>query len=133
MNGEPIILIVDDEEESLERFRRILEEGDYRVLTADDSTEALGLVERERPSMVILSLTTSGMSEIKVLRRIKKMDEKIEVVIVTGDGTMKAARAAMELGAYDYVTKPFDDDYIKALITNALSPVPDELLQLASR
>jgi len=133
MNDEPIILIVDDEEESLKRFRRILEEEDYRVLTADDSTEALGLVERERPSMVILSLTTSGMSEIKVLRRIKKMDEKIEVVIVTGDGTMKVARAAMELGAYDYVTKPFDDDYIKALITNALSPVPDELLQLASR
>lgn len=133
MNDEPIILIVDDEEESLKRFRRILEEEDYRVLTAGDSTEALGLVERERPSMVILSLTTSGMSEIKVLRRIKKMDEKIEVVIVTGGGTMKVARAAMELGAYDYVTKPFDDDYIKALITNALSPVPDELLQLASR
>jgi len=133
MNEKPIILIVDDEEESLERLRMILEEEDHRVLTADDSTEALGLVERERPSMVILSLTTSGLSEIKILRQIKKMDEKIEVVIVTNDGTMRIARAAMESGAYDYVTKPFDDDYIKVLVTNALSPVPDELLQLTSR
>ena len=133
MNDKPIILIVDDEEESLERFRKMLKEEDYTVLTADDSTEALGLVERERPSMVILSLTTSDVNEIKVLRRIKKMDENIEVVIITGYGTMKVARAAMELGAYDYVTKPFEDNYIKALIKIALSPVPDELLQLASK
>jgi DNA-binding NtrC family response regulator len=131
MNDKPIILIVDDEEESLERFRRMFEDEDYTVLTADDSTEALGLVEREKPSIVILSLTTSDVSEIKVLRRIKKMDENIEVVIITGYGTMKVARAAMELGAYDYVTKPFEDNYIKALITIALSPVPEELLQLA--
>jgi len=107
----------------------MLKAEDYTVLTADDSKEALELVERERPSMVILSLTTSDMDEIKVLRRIKKMDENIEVVIITGYGTMKVARTAMELGAYDYVTKPFDNDYISALITNVLSPVPDELLQ----
>jgi DNA-binding NtrC family response regulator len=90
-------------------------------------------VEREKPSIVILSLTTSDVNEIKVLRQIKKMDENIEVVIITSYGTMKVARAAMELGAYDYVTKPFEDNYIKALITIALSPVPDELLQLASK
>ncbi len=130
MNDKPIILIVDDEEESLERFRRILEEEDYRVLTADDSTEALGLVERERPDLVILNLKMSGINEIGILRRTKRIDENIEVIIITGYGTMKAARKAMELGAFDYVTRPFNSDYITALIKSALSSVTENLLQL---
>ncbi len=130
MNGKPIILIVDNEEESLEFFCKILQEEDYTVLTAGNSKEALELVETERPNLVILNLSTSDMNEIKILRRIKKIDENIEVLIITDYGTMKAARTAMELGAYDYVTKPFDNDYIRALIKNVFSPVPKELLQL---
>lgn len=130
MNGKPIILIVDNEEESLELLCKILKEEDYTVLTAANSKEALELVETERPNLVIMNLNTSDMNEIKTLRRIKNIDENIEVLIITDYGTMKAARTAMELGAYDYVTKPFDNDYIRALIKNIFSPVPGELLQL---
>ena len=130
MNGKPIILIVDNEEESLELLCKILKEEDYTVLTAANSKEALELVETERPNLAILNLNASDMNEIKILRRIKKIDENIEVLIITDYGTMKAARTAMELGAYDYVTKPFDNDYIRALIKNIFSPVPGELLQL---
>lgn len=130
MNGKPIILIVDNEEESLELLREISKEEDYTVLTTVNSKEALELLEAERPNLVILNLSTSDMNEIKILRRIKKIDENIEVLIITDYGTMKAARTAMELGAYDYVTKPFDNDYIRALIKNIFSPVPGELLQL---
>ncbi len=130
MNGKPIILIVDNEEESLELLCKIFKEEDYTVLTAGNSKEALELLETERPNLVILNLNTSDMNEIKILRRIKKIDENIEVLIITDYGTMKAARIAMELGAYDYVTKPFDNDYIRALIKNIFSPVPGELLQL---
>jgi len=130
MKPEPIILIVDNEEESLELFRNILKEEDYTVLTAGNGKEALELVETERPNLIILNLNTSDRDEIKTLRRIKKIDENIEVLIITDYGTMKAARTAMELGAYDYVTKPFDNDYIRALIKNVFSPVPEEILQL---
>lgn len=130
MNGKPIILIVDNEEESLELLCKIFKEEDYTVLTAANSKEALELVETERPNLAILNLNASDMNEIKILRRIKKIDENIEVLIITDYGTMKAARTAMELGAYDYVTKPFDNDYIRALIKNIFSPVPGELLQL---
>jgi len=131
MKGKPIILIVDNEEESLELFCKILKEEDYTVLTAGNGKEALELVDTERPNLVVLNLNTSDMNEIKTLRRIKKIDENIEVLIITDYGTMKAARTAMELGAYDYVTKPFDNDYIRALIKNVFSPVPGDLLQLA--
>ncbi len=130
MNGKPIILIVDNEEESLELLCKILKEEDYTVLTAANSKEALELLETERPNLVIMNLNTSDMNEIKTLRRIKNIDENIEVLIITDYGTMKAARTAMELGAYDYVTKPFDNDYIMALIKNVFSTVPGDLLQL---
>ena len=72
MNGKPIILIVDNEEESLELLCKILKEEDYTVLTAGNSKEALELVETKRPNLVILNLNTSDMNEIKTLRRIKK-------------------------------------------------------------
>jgi len=130
MNSKPTILIVDNEEESLELFRNILKEEDYIVLTAGNSKEALERVETERPKLVILNLNTSDMNEIKTLRRIKKIDENIEVLMITHYGTMKAARTAMELGACDYVTEPLDNDYIRALIKNVFSPVPGRLLQL---
>lgn len=130
MKPEPIILIVDNEEESLELFRNILREEDYTVLTAGNGKEALELVETERPNLVILNLKISGMNEIKTLRRIKKIDESVEVLIITDYGTMKTARTAMELGAYDYITRPFDNDYIRVLIKGALSPVSEEFVQL---
>ncbi len=130
MKAKPIILVVDDEQEGLELFRKILKRQDYTVLTADNGREALELVERERPDLVTLNLKVSGTNEVGILRRIKKIDEDIEVLIITGYGTMKTARVAMELGAYDYITRPFDNDYIRALIKSALSPVSENLLQL---
>jgi len=130
MKQKPIILVVDNDEESLELFRRILKKEDYTVLTADNGKGALGLVERERPNLVILDLRMPDMSGIEILRRIKRIDEGMEVIIVTGYGTMKTARTVMKLGAYDYITKPFDTDYIRDIIIDALSPLPENLLQL---
>jgi len=130
MEGKPIILVVDEEEETLGLFRRMLKKEGYTVLTADNSRGAIELVERERPDLVILNLKESGMNEIEILRRTKRIDENIEVIIITGYGTMKTARIAMKLGAYDYITRPFNSDYITALIKSALSPVSENLLQL---
>ena len=130
MEEKPIILVVDEEKEALGLFRKMLKKEDYTVLTADNSKGALDLVERERPNLVILNLKMSGINEIEILRRTKRIDENIEVIIITGYGTMKTARIAMKLGAFDYITRPFNSDYITALIKSALSPVSENLLQL---
>jgi len=130
MKQKPIILVIDNDEESLELFRRILKKGDYTVLTTDNGKGALGLVERERPNLVILDLRMPDMSGIEILCRIKRIDENIEVIVVTGYGTMKTTRIVMRLGAYDYVTKPLDINYVKDIVTDALSPVSENLLQL---
>lgn len=128
MRRKPIILVVDDEEGVLELFRRILKKEEYTVLTANNGKQALELVDRKGPDLVILDLKLSDMNGIEILRQIKRINENIEVIIITGYGTMKTARIAMRLGAYDYITKPFDISYIKALIKDALSPATDSLL-----
>jgi len=123
------ILVVDDDVAIRELFERILKKEEYTVFTADNGKEALELVNRKRPDLVILDLKMPGMNGIEILRQIKRIDENIEVIMITGYGTMKTARIAMRLGAYDYITKPFDVNYIMALIRDAFSPPSDSLIQ----
>ena len=129
MKTKRIILVVDDEEADLELFRTILEKEGYMVLTADKGKDGLDQVRREKPNLVILDLKMPDMSGIAVLREIKKFDENTEVIIITGYGAMKSARMAMRLGAYEYITKPFDIDYVKAVVGDALSSVSDSAPQ----
>ena len=129
MKRKPIILVVDDEKVVLEVFRKILEKKEYLVLTVNNGKAALEQVEEKRPNLVLLDLKMVGMNGIEVLRQIKRIDRNIEVIIITGYGAMKTARIAMRLGAYDYITKPIDINYIKALIKSALLPASDSLLQ----
>jgi DNA-binding NtrC family response regulator len=128
MKKKPIILVVDDEKIVLELFRRILKKKEYTVLTANNDKEALELVEKEKPDLVILDLQLPGISGIEVLRRIKKIDENIEVIVITGYGTKKTVKTAMKLGAYDYITKPLDINYLSSLIKKALLPVSPKIL-----
>jgi DNA-binding NtrC family response regulator len=129
MKRKLVILVVDDEESILKFFQRVLKKEEYTVFTADNGKEALELVNRKRPDLVILDLKMPGMNGIEILRQIKRIDENIEVIMITGYGTMKTARIAMRLGAYDYITKPFDVNYIMALIKDVLSPASDGLSQ----
>ncbi len=129
MKREPIILVVDDEEAVLKLFQTILKNKEYTVLTANNGKKALELVQKKRPDLVILDLKMPNMSGIKTLRRINRLNKNTEVIIITGYGSMETARVAMKLGAYDYITKPFDNDYLKALIEDALSHASGNLLQ----
>ncbi|MCK4389572.1 MAG: response regulator [Desulfobacterales bacterium] len=131
MKRKQTILVVDDEEMILAVFQRLLSKEQYTVLTASNGKKALEVVAEKSPDLVMLDLKLPDMSGIDVLRRIKRINENIEVIIITGYGTMKTARAAMRLGAYDYVTKPFDNNYITALIEDVLSPASANLLQKA--
>jgi DNA-binding NtrC family response regulator len=115
----PSILVVDDEVNVIESFKRILED-DYRVLTATNGEEALEKVEKENLDIVLLDIKMPGMDGIEVLRRIKKMSENVDVIMVTAVKTMRTAIEAMKLGAYDYITKPFDVDEVIVSIKRAL-------------
>ena len=101
-----------------EAFRLVLEE-DYELLEAPTGRRP-STVHRAHVDLVLLDLRLPGMDGIEVLERIKALDENVEVVLVTAVQTVRAAVAAMKLGALDYVTKPFDEDEILPLIRRAL-------------
>lgn len=121
MVRDPIILVIDDEVEICSFLKDLLSAEGYAVLTESDPERGLRLIGRMRPDLVILDLKMPEMDGIEVLRRIKKVDATITVIIATGYGTMDSAKAAMRLGAYDYVTKPFDLAHLKALVKDALT------------
>ena len=115
----PNILVVDDEVNVIESFKQLLE-GDYKVLTATNGEEALEKVEKENLDVVLLDIKMPGMDGIEVLRRIGELKENVDVIMVTAVNTMKTAIEAMKLGAYDYITKPFDVDEVIVSIDKAL-------------
>ena len=119
MAKKPCIVVVDDEEETCCLLKDLLSADGYTVVTASDPEEGLQIVTKVKPGLVLLDLKMPKMDGIEVLRRIKRTDETIPVIIMTGFATIGSARDAIRLGALDYITKPFDFEYIKALVETA--------------
>jgi DNA-binding NtrC family response regulator len=115
----PVILVVDDEPGLRESFHLILDQ-DYDVIDVPDGAAALDVVRSSQVDLVLLDIRLPGMDGIEVLERIKAIDEGVEVVLVTAVRTVRTAVAAMKLGAFDYLTKPFEEDELLSLVRRAL-------------
>jgi len=115
----PVVLIVDDDAGLRESFRLILEDG-YELVEAADGREALEIVRHRQIDLVLLDIRLPEMDGIEVLERIKAIDEQVEVVLVTAVKTVRTAVAAMKLGAFDYLTKPFEEDDLLSVVRRAL-------------
>ena len=115
----PVVLVVDDDPGVRESFRLILEDH-YDVTDVPDGPTALDVVRTSAVDLVLLDIRLPGMDGIEVLERIKALDEGIEVILVTAVKTVRTAVAAMKLGAFDYLTKPFEEDELLSLSRRAL-------------
>ena len=115
----PVILIVDDDRGLRESFRLILEDT-YELVDAVDGRQALEFLRNHDVDLVLLDIRLPEMDGIEVLERIKAIDEQVEVVLVTAVKTVRTAVAAMKLGAFDYVTKPFEEDDLLSVVRRAL-------------
>lgn len=113
------VLIVDDEEIIRDFFKRTLTE--YRVLTAASGEEALYIVKKDRPDLVLLDIKMPGIDGIETLRQIKNIDQSIAVIMLSAHGTLKTNIEAARLGAYDSIAKPFDLGEMKLVIKDALA------------
>jgi DNA-binding NtrC family response regulator len=114
------ILIVDDEVGARESLKMILKH-DYEVFLAKDAEEAFLQIKEHTPDLILLDIILPDLDGLKVLERIKQSDPDIIVIMITATKTVKTAVEAMKLGAYDYVTKPFDIDELRLIITRSLS------------
>jgi signal transduction histidine kinase len=116
----PRVLIVDDELGVRESLRAILGK-DCEVVTASSGDEALGLIGRESVDLVTLDLRMPGLGGIAVLERLKKIDPEIEALIITGYGSLDTAIQGLRHHAFDYISKPFDCDQVRAVVQAALA------------
>ena len=114
------VMIVDDEEGVCEILRKMLVKEGYHVQTALRGREALDLMKKDPVHVVLLDIKMPEMDGIEVLRNFRKIDPDMVVIILTAYGTLETAREALKLGAYDYITKPFDNDFVKAMVREGL-------------
>ncbi|KPA12246.1 sigma-54 interaction domain protein [Candidatus Magnetomorum sp. HK-1] len=117
----PSILIVDDEPSILQSLKGILSDEGFEVLTASNGYEALKTIEKESPDLVLLDVWMPGIDGIETLKEIKKENQHIQVIIITGHGTIDTAVKATKLGAYDFIEKPLSIDKVIVTINNALN------------
>jgi two-component system nitrogen regulation response regulator NtrX len=106
------LLVVDDEEDILNTLSGSLEDEGYDVWTARDGAEAMQLVRTKHPDIIFLDIWLPGMDGIQTLKAIKEFDADIEVVIMTGHGTVNTAVQAIKLGAADFLEKPLSLDTV---------------------
>lgn len=111
-----IILVVDDEIEACNALKEFLEVKGHEVYTAQDGKSALDQVQELRPQLVLLDMIMPGMHGIEVLQEIKKIDPEIGVIMVTVVTNEGQAKKALQLGAYDYITKPVDLNYLDTVV-----------------
>ena len=117
----PTILIVDDETTILQSLSGILSDEGYETLTASNGYEALKIIEEESPDLVLLDIWMPGMDGIETLREIKRTNPFLQVVIISGHGTIETAVKATKLGAYHFVEKPLSIEKVVVTINNALN------------
>jgi len=117
----PSILIVDDEPSILQSLKGILSDEGFEVLTASNGYEALKTIENESPDLVLLDVWMPGIDGLDTLKEIKKDNQHIQVIIITGHGTIDTAVKATKLGAYDFIEKPLSIDKVIVTINNALN------------
>ena len=117
----PTILIVDDEPSILQSLSGLLSDEGFEVTTAANGYEALKIVDTESPDLVLLDIWMPGIDGIETLKEIKKDNPHIQVIIISGHGTIETAVKATKLGAFDLIEKPLSIDKVIVAINNALN------------
>lgn len=107
------LLVADDETKIAKILQTFFTERGYEVHLANDGTTALECIRRERPHLILLDLRMPGPSGLEVLKAAKQLDETIKVIIITALDDQQLMSQARELGASDYVIKPFSLDYLQ--------------------
>ncbi len=114
------VLVVDDKEMMRDSVVVTLERAGFTVVSAADGAAALELVARKRPDAVVTDMRMPAMTGIELLEKVRAIDDELPVVLMTAFGTIETAVKAMKLGAFDYLTKPFEGDELIISIKRAI-------------
>ncbi len=117
------ILVVDDDEKILFAFRQVFTREGYVCIVAKNGPEALEMMQLEKPQIIFMDIAMPGLDGLETLQRMKLQSATVPVIMVTGHGTMQTAIKAIQLGAFDYLTKPLDITKVRDIVRRVLSSV----------
>jgi PAS domain S-box-containing protein len=114
-----LVLVVDDELDIRDASERILSRVGYQVQKASRGDEALNILNKDDVDIMLLDLKMPGMDGLEVLKRVRKQNTEIQVIVITGYATVETAIEAMKQGAYDFIPKPFEPDQLRIVVNRA--------------
>jgi len=120
------ILIVDDDRKIVDLVRAYLERDGYRVLTAHDGLQALELARQQQPDLMVLDLMLPGIDGLDICRLLRGESNKVPIIMLTAKTTEADKLIGLDLGADDYVTKPFSPRELLARVRAVLRRVGEE-------
>lgn len=115
-----LILVIDDQPGIRRLLAEVLQEDGYDVAVAANGQEALQKVKEITPSLILMDMKMPGMDGLETFRELKKIGKAERVVMMTAYGELELVKEALSLGAYKYITKPFDINVIKTTIKEAI-------------
>ncbi len=119
------LLLIDDETDVQYSFQRIFDSPEIDLTTTSSGEEGLKLIPKIKPDLVLMDIRMGGINGLETLRRIRQVDSRLLVILMTAYGTTQMAIEAMKLGAYDYLLKPFDVLKLKEIVAKALKAAHD--------
>jgi len=114
------VLLADDEVDFTDNTKTLLEHRGYDVTAVNSGDSAIRALGQEKYDVMVLDLKMPGMDGISTLKEIKKLNFYTQILVLTGHGAINTALEAMELGAYDYLTKPCDIDELTEKLEDAM-------------
>lgn len=116
------ILIVDDDADIVGMISTMLEGHGWHVLTAHDGEEAVRLIREERPDLALVDIMMPRMNGIEVLREARRIAPELCIIMITAFGDVASYLDSMDLGACEYINKPFETSELLALIQRVAGP-----------
>src|SRR5512139_1666359 len=117
------ILIVDDEESIRKSLAGILGDEGYEVVTAASGREGIALLAEAQPSLALLDIAMPEMDGIETLRRFREARPEMQVIMITGHGTIETAVRTTRMGAYDFIEKPLSLERVSLAVKHGLEEV----------
>lgn len=117
------ILLVDDEKEFVQTLSERLQMRDMGTAVVYDGTSALDLVHNDTPEVMIIDLKMPGIDGMEILKRVKEMNSRIEIIVLTGHGSEQDKKKCMGLGAFTYMQKPVDINLLSLSLKKAYEKI----------
>ena len=115
-----IVLLVDDEAPIQHAFQRAFRTADITIRTASTAAEAIEAIRREPPDAILLDVHLPDASGLETYERIRQIDARVPVIMITGHGTTDLAIEAMKAGAFDFLLKPLELNDVRDAIDRAV-------------